>query len=156
MIREIDGAVGSVQHRKFVIVVSKYNLEITEPLKQGAMHTLRQHGVLDENISVIWVPGAWELPLVTQMAIEQLNPDAVICLGCVIRGETTHDQHINTTVSHGLGRLGLDWKIPIAFGLLTCNTWDQAVQRAGGSVGNKGQECAAAVIEQLQLADQMA
>lgn len=154
MIREFDGVNSPavpVTHRRFVIVVSRYNREITESLKQGALRTLEQHQVPGENVTVLWVPGAWELPLATQMAIEQLKPDAVICLGCVIRGETTHDQHINSTVSQSLGRLGLDYRLPIGFGLLTCNTWDQAVQRAGGSVGNKGQETTTAVIEQLGL-----
>jgi 6,7-dimethyl-8-ribityllumazine synthase len=162
MIREFDGVnrpengpAVSVAHCQFVIVVSRYNLEITEPLKQGALLTLKQNQVPVENVTVLWVPGAWELPLAAEMAIEQLKPDAVVCLGCVIRGETTHDQHINGTVSRELGRIGLDFRIPIGFGLLTCNTWDQAVQRAGGSVGNKGQEATEAVIEQLRLGERL-
>lgn len=153
MTPEYTGKRGSVSDRKFVIVVSEYNLEITEKLKQGAVQTLQSHNVPDDNVTVLWVPGAWELTLACQFAIKHYQPAAVICLGCVIRGETTHDQHINTTVSQGLGRLGLESGVPVAFGLLTCNTWDQAVQRAGGSVGNKGVESAQAVIEMLQLFD---
>ena len=91
----------------------------------------------------------------TQFVLEKDSPDAVICLGCVVRGETTHDQYINSTVSSELGKLGLEHRTPVAFGLLTCNTMDQAIQRAGGDVGNKGIESADAVIELLKLFDAM-
>lgn len=153
MALEITGKEGNVSDRKFVIVVSEYNREITDKLKTGAVQTLHQHLVPDDKIVILWVPGAWELTLAADFAIKHYQPAAVICLGCVIRGETTHDQHINTTVSQSLGRLSLERGLPVAFGLLTCNTWDQAVQRAGGAVGNKGIESTLAVIEMLQLFD---
>lgn len=155
MAKEINGLSGSVSQRRIVIVVSRYNLDITDKLRQGALLTLKNNQVPDESIVLLWVPGAWELPQAAQQALKQLSPDGVICLGCVIRGETTHDQHINTTVSQQLGRLSSDFGIPIAFGLLTCNTYDQAAQRAGGNVGNKGIEATEALLEMFRLFDGM-
>lgn len=151
MIPKYHGTSGSVSDRKFAIVVSKYHLSITQKLLDGAIQTLTRNEVPDENISVYWVPGAWELVSAAQMVLEQGDCDAVLTFGCVIRGETTHDQHINTTVSNSLGRLSLDHKKPVAFGLLTCNTMDQAIARSGGEVGNKGVETADAAIHMLLL-----
>ena len=98
-----------------------------------------------------WVPGAWEIPCAVQRVLDAGQSDAVLTLGCVVRGETTHDQHINTSVSNSLGRLTLDYKVPVAFGVLTVNTMDQAIQRSGGDVGNKGVEVAEAAIHMLLL-----
>ncbi len=113
-------------------------------------------GVPDEQIRIAWVPGAWELPIAAQRMIDStVTYDGVLCFGCVIRGETTHDQHINTTVSEGLGRLSLLNDVPIGFGLLTVNSLDQAIARSGGAVGNKGEETATAVIEMLKLFDSL-
>ncbi len=153
VIREITGTNSSVANRKFAIVVSQYNRDITQKLLDGSLQCLRQANVPDDNVTVFWVPGAWEIPFAAQHVLKFQNPDAVIGLGCVIKGETTHDQHINTTVASSLGQLGLEFGVPVAFGLLTVNTYDQAVQRAGGKVGNKGIESAAAVIQLLQLYD---
>ena len=155
MVTEFHGVDGSVADKKFGIVVSRYHESITEKLVQGSLETLRRNQVPEQNIFVLRVPGAWEIPFAVQRILEHKSLDAIICLGCVIRGETSHDQHINTTVSNGLGRLGLDFQIPIAFGVLTCNTMDQAIQRAGGDVGNKGIEAADATIEMLQLFAQL-
>ncbi len=155
MVKEYHGTEGSVTSKKFLIVVSTYHKSITGKILEGAVSTLQRAGVPDDSISVLWVPGAWEIPFAVQQAFNFNPPDAVITLGCVIRGETTHDQHINTTVSNGLGRLGLEFGVPIAFGVLTCNTMDQAIQRSGGDVGNKGVETAEAAIEMLQLFDQI-
>lgn len=158
MIKEFSGAVEpnasfSVSHRKVAIIVSRYNLEITDKLRQGAIRTLRNQQIPDQNVSVVWVPGAWELSSAAQRVLQQKTFDGIVCLGCVIRGETTHDQHINNTVSQSLGRLSIDYGIPIAFGLLTCNTWDQAVERSGGKVGNKGVEATEALLEMFRLFD---
>ncbi len=103
---------------------------------------------------LLWTGGSftgWEIPGGAQLALESGQFDAVLTFGCVIRGETTHDQHINTTVSNGLGQLSLQHQKPVAFGLLTCNTMDQAIQRSGGDVGNKGVETAEAAIHMLLL-----
>jgi len=143
----------SVAQRKFAIVVSRYHDSITQKLLDGAIETLHAHAVPDDQIQVLWVPGAWEIPFAVQRILQTRKLDGVICLGCVIRGETTHDQHINTTVSNSLGQLGLQHSTPVAFGVLTVNSMEQALARAGGAVGNKGVESAMAVIELLQLFD---
>ena len=151
MIQELQGTTGSVSEDRFAIVVSKYHLSITGKLLEGAQQTLTRNLVPTAQIKVFWVPGAWEIPGGAQLALESEQFDAVVTLGCVIRGETTHDQHINTTVSNGLGQLSLQHQKPVAFGLLTCNTMDQAIQRSGGNVGNKGVETAEAAIHMLLL-----
>ena len=150
-IKQWNGSHGIVSEHKFAIIVSQYHLNITGNLLHGAIDTLQQHDVPDANIEVFWVPGAWELVPTTKMVLQQNKFDAILTFGCVIRGETSHDQHINTTVSNSLGRLMLDYDAPIAFGLLTCNTLDQAIARAGGDMGNKGVEVARAAIQMLLL-----
>jgi 6,7-dimethyl-8-ribityllumazine synthase len=150
-----EHANATVGSRRFAIVVSRYHDSITQKLLDGALETLHAHAVPDAQICVLWVPGAWEIPFAVQRVLQSRQLDAVICLGCVIRGETTHDQHLNTTVSNSLGRLGLDNGVPVAFGVLTCNSMEQAIARSGGEVGNKGVESATAVIELLQLFDSM-
>jgi 6,7-dimethyl-8-ribityllumazine synthase len=150
MPNEFQGSLASTGQR-FGIVVSRYNDSITGRLLSGAVETLQGHGVEDSQIDVAWVPGAWELPLIAQKFAESRRYAAVICLGAVIRGETTHDQHINRQVSLSLGDISLRTGIPIAFGLLTCNSVEQAINRAGGSHGNKGTECALAALEMTSL-----
>jgi 6,7-dimethyl-8-ribityllumazine synthase len=136
---------------RFAIVVSRYNASITEKLLAGALHTLTAQGVRDETIDVARVPGAWEIPLIAQRVASSGVYRAVICLGAVIRGETTHDQYINRQVSDSLGRIALQFNIPVLFGILTCNTMEQALHRAGGNVGNKGSDCAQAALEMVSL-----
>lgn len=136
---------------RFGIVVARYNEAITSKLLSGALKTLTASGVDDKNIDVAWVPGAWELPLVADRLARSHLYAAVICLGAVIRGETTHDQHINRQVSLNLGEISLRTGVPVAFGVLTCNSVEQAIHRAGGMHGNKGEECAAAALEMAQL-----
>jgi 6,7-dimethyl-8-ribityllumazine synthase len=117
--------------------------------------TLKAAGVADEAIDVAWVPGAWEIPLAAQHMAESGSYVAVLCLGCVIKGETTHDEHINRQVSLSLGQLALDKGMPISFGVLTVNTLEQAIHRAGGNVGNKGQEAAEAALEMVRLLNKL-
>lgn len=136
---------------KYAVVVSRYNDNITTKLLDGAVATLKSHGIPDESIDVAWVPGAWEIPLIAERLAETESYAAVICLGAVIKGETTHDQHINRQVSASLGQLALDTGLPVAFGILTCNTMEQAIHRAGGNVGNKGVECAEAALQMVNL-----
>ena len=141
----------SVPAGRFAIAVSSYSRSVTSKLLDGAVATFRQGGVADEAIDVAWVPGAFELPLVAQRLAASGRYLAVLCLGAVIRGETTHDQHINRAVSVGLVEASLRTGVPIMFGVLTCETLEQALQRAGGSVGNKGSECAQAALELAAL-----
>jgi 6,7-dimethyl-8-ribityllumazine synthase len=150
MAHVVDGKSGQVQGR-FAIVVSRYNEHITGKLLAGAIETLRKGGVADEAIDVAWVPGAWEIPLIAQRMACSGKYAAVLCLGCVIKGETTHDEHINRQVSLSLGQLAMETGLPVLFGVLTCNTLEQAIHRSGGNVGNKGQECAEAALEMVRL-----
>ncbi len=132
------------------VAVSTYNSNITERLLEGALQTLREAGWDEARTIVQQVPGAWELPLAARRLIHQPELVAVVTLGAVIRGETTHDQHINRAVSQALMALMMETGKPVGFGLLTCNTLEQAIHRAGGNVGNKGRETAEAVLAMLQ------
>ena len=133
------------------VVVSHYNTAITNRLLEGALETLAEEGVAEDDIHVAWVPGAWELPVAAQRLARRDEIKAVICLGAVIQGETTHDRFINQQVSGSLGRLALEYDLPVLFGVLTCQTLEQALNRAGGSMGNKGSECANAALEMMGL-----
>jgi 6,7-dimethyl-8-ribityllumazine synthase len=136
---------------RFGIVVAKWNEGITRKLFDGAVATLLKHGVNDEAIEVAWVPGSFEIPLVAKRMAASGRFAAVICLGAVIRGETTHDQHINRAVSTAISRIALTEDVPVLFGVLTCETMEQAIHRSGGNVGNKGVECAEAALEMVGL-----
>lgn len=136
---------------KVGIAVSTYNSNITKRLLEGAIQTLRAAGFSNQQILVANVPGAWELPLACQKMFDANSVDAVMALGAVIRGETTHDQHINRAVSMALMEMMIKTGKPVGFGLLTCNTMEQAIHRAGGNVGNKGVETAEAVLAMLNL-----
>ena len=150
----LQGDTGPVSGR-FAIVVSRYNEHITGKLLAGAVETLQAAGVADGDIDVAWVPGAWEIPLVAQRFAQAEEYVAVLCLGAVIKGETTHDEHINRQVSLSLGQIALATDVPVLFGVLTCNTVEQAIHRAGGNVGNKGVECAQAALEMVRLLERL-
>jgi 6,7-dimethyl-8-ribityllumazine synthase len=150
----LEGKSGKISGR-FAIVVSRYNEHITGKLLNGAVETLKGGGVADDAIDVAWVPGAWELPLVAQRMALSEQYAAVLCLGAVIKGETTHDEHINRQVSLSLGQIAMESDLPVLFGVLTCNSVEQAIHRAGGNVGNKGQECAEAALEMVRLLEKM-
>ncbi len=148
---------------RFAIVVSRFNESVTRGLLEGAVQTLCAHGVPDENLDVAWTPGAFEIPTVAERMAASRRYQAVLCLGAVIRGETTHDQHINRAVSMALAEMGVRHGIPVLFGILTCNTLEQATARSGGTIGtrgkdhpgsrigNKGVECALAALEMVDL-----
>jgi 6,7-dimethyl-8-ribityllumazine synthase len=148
---------------RFAIVVSRFNQSVTSRLLDGAVKTLTSHGVPEEQIDVAWVPGAFEIPTVASRLATGGRYVAVICLGAVIRGETTHDQHINRAVSLALAQLGASTGVPVLFGVLTCNTLEQAIARSGGEasskgkdrpdsrLGNKGADCAEAALEMVNL-----
>lgn len=153
---EITGLDGDLPEGKIVIVASRYNAAICDALVDGAVATIIDAGYPAHLVPVVRVPGAWELPSVVRTVIDDDDVVGVIALGCVIKGETTHDEHINRAVSSALMDMTIDSGLPIAFGLLTCNTLDQAVQRSGGSVGNKGIESAQAVLELLRLNQKLA
>ncbi len=136
---------------KFGIVVSEWNEEITAALLEGAMDTLGKHRVKKENIKVITVPGSFELPFGARVVAEQFSPQAVICLGCVIQGETSHFDYICQGVTKGIAELNLDYDIPFIFGVLTTENLQQAKDRAGGKHGNKGDEAAVTALKMSAL-----
>jgi 6,7-dimethyl-8-ribityllumazine synthase len=141
--------------KKFAIVVSRFNEFITNKLIGGAEDMLKRHGVADENISLVWVPGAFEIPSVAKKISESGKFDAVICLGCVIRGATPHFDYVSAEVSKGVASVGLQSKVPVIFGVLTTDTIEQAVERAGTKAGNKGADAAVNAIEMVSLYSQM-
>jgi 6,7-dimethyl-8-ribityllumazine synthase len=147
----LDGPVSG----RFGIVVSRYNENITAKLLTAAVQTLKDAGVPDVQIDVAWVPGAWEIPLVAEEMAASERYVAILTLGAVIKGETSHDEHINRQVSLSLGKIPLESGVPVAFGVLTCNTLEQAIHRSGGSAGNKGVECAQAALEMVRLLDRL-
>ncbi|MEO1530375.1 MAG: 6,7-dimethyl-8-ribityllumazine synthase [Planctomycetota bacterium] len=151
MSTEITGTEGALPTGDVAIVASRYNESICDALVAGSIETLQAAGYGADSIIVVRVPGAWELPLVTARLLQRENVVAAVTLGCVIKGETTHDEHINRAVSDAIMKLGIDTGKPIGFGLLTCNTLEQALQRSGGNVGNKGNEAADAALELLRL-----
>lgn len=132
---------------KFGIVTSQWNAEITGLLLEGAKNTLLQSGVLPEHIEELAVPGAFELPWGARQLMKSDKKDGIICLGCIIQGETRHDEYIASAVAHGIMQLGIASGIPVLFGVLTTNTLEQAVERAGGTHGNKGSEAAASALQ---------
>jgi 6,7-dimethyl-8-ribityllumazine synthase len=141
-----------LQDKKFAIVVSEWNEEVTESLYNGAYETLLENGIPKENIQKHYVPGSFELSLGAQWMAERKDIDAVICLGCVIQGETKHFDFICDAVAHGITNVSLKFNKPVIFGVLTPNTQQQALDRAGGKHGNKGDEAAFTALKMLGLA----
>ncbi len=144
-------SVPSAENMSFGIVVAEWNWQITSALAQGAVDTLKRHGAKDDNIRVKYVPGTFELPLGGQYFAELDNVDAVILLGCVIQGETRHFDYICEGVTQGTKDLNLKYNKPFIFGVLTTNDEQQALDRAGGKLGNKGDEAAVTAIKMVDL-----
>ncbi|MEG2755995.1 MAG: 6,7-dimethyl-8-ribityllumazine synthase, partial [Mucinivorans sp.] len=147
--------VPSAADMSFGIVVAEWNPEVTHALLDGALERLRQSGCPEDNISVKWVPGSFELALGAHFFTEYTNVDAVIVLGCVVQGETRHFDFLCQGVTQGIIELQLSTGLPIVFGVLTTLTMEQAMERAGGQHGNKGDEAAATAIKMVSLQNQM-
>ena len=141
--------------RLVAIVVSRFNESVTRRLVDGAIDALTRHGGLRENIDVVWVPGAWELPGATRVLLATERYDAIVALGAVIRGETPHFDYVAGEASRGLAEAGADFDVPIGFGLLTTDTLEQAEERAGGTHGNKGWDAAVAALEMVDLFERL-
>lgn len=146
----LDGA-----GKRFALVVSRFNELVTERLAAGARNCLVQHGVAEEAIDLVHVPGAWELPLGVMAVLEKGGYDGVVALGCVIRGETPHFDYVAGGAANGLASLQLESGVPIGLGLLTTDSSDQALARAGGKAGNKGWEAAISVLEMAGLLEEI-
>ena len=155
MVKTLEGKL-IAKGLKFGIVVGRFNTFISERLLEGAMDALRRSGVEDEDVLVVRVPGSFEIPLAVKKLSRYGRFDAIICLGCVIRGATPHYAYIATEVTKGIASLSLEKEIPVAFGVLTTDTIEQAIERAGTKVGNKGYDAALSAIEMANLLKEMA
>ncbi len=154
MARIIEGKLDAKGIR-FGIVLSRYNSFISDRLLSGALDALERHGAAQDDITIVWVPGSFEIPAVARrMALNQ-KYDAVLCLGALLRGDTPHFDYISSAVTKEIGNIGLEAKIPVIYGVLTCNTMEQAIDRAGLKTGNKGFEAAMAAIEMVQVLKQV-
>jgi len=142
--------------KKFGIVIARFNSFIAERLLEGALDTLLRSGVKDKEIEVARVPGAFEIPLVAQKMVKSGRYDAVICLGAVIRGSTPHFDFVANEATKGIAQASMESGVPIIFGVLTTDSIEQAIERAGSKAGNKGSECAATAIEMVNLLPQLA
>jgi 6,7-dimethyl-8-ribityllumazine synthase len=136
---------------KYAIVVARFNSFVVESLLDGAIDTLKRHGVKEENITVVRVPGAWELPLAAQKLAEKKSFDAIIGLGAVIRGGTPHFDFVCNEAAKGLGVVGLQYSLPVVFGVLTTDSIEQAIERSGTKAGNKGADAAMTAIEMVSV-----
>lgn len=140
---------------RFAIIVSRFNEFISGHLLSGALDCLKRHEAKEEEIDIIWVPGSFEIPLAAMKAAQSKRYDAVICLGAVIRGSTPHFDYVAAEVAKGVASVGLDSGIPVIFGVITSDTLEQAIERAGSKAGNKGWQAAASAIEMADLNSQL-
>jgi 6,7-dimethyl-8-ribityllumazine synthase len=154
MARIIQGTLDAKGSR-FAIVISRFNSFISDRLLSGALDALERHGASQEDISIVWVPGSFEIPPIAKKLALSKKYDAVICLGALLRGETPHFDYLSSTVTKELGAIGMESNIPVINGILTCNTMEQAVDRAGLKTGNKGFDASVAAIEMIELIKQL-
>jgi 6,7-dimethyl-8-ribityllumazine synthase len=141
----------SAEGFRFAIIVSRFNDFISSRLVEGAIDALNRHGANDEQVSLVKVPGAFEIPHTAKRLVESNRYDAIICLGAVIRGSTPHFEYVAAEVSKGIANVGIDSKIPVTFGVLTTDSLEQAIERAGSKAGNKGWDAAMAAMEMINL-----
>ena len=154
MVQHIEGHL-SAEGLRVALIVSRFNSFVTERLLEGALDTLRRHGAADDALVVLRVPGAFEIPLAAKRVAMDGEFDAVVCLGAVIRGSTPHFDYISAEVTKGVASIALEADCPVAFGVLTTDTLEQAIERAGSKAGNKGTEAALSVIEMANLLSQL-
>lgn len=145
----------TTQNEKYCIVIARFNEFIGSKLLSGAIDELTRHGVDENNIDVIWVPGAFEIPLITQKAAKSNKYDAIITLGAIIKGSTAHFDFVASELSKGIASVSLQYSVPVMFGVLTCDNLEQAIERAGTKAGNKGSEAAKCAIEMVSLTKQI-
>jgi len=141
----------SAEGFRFAIIVSRFNDFISSRLVEGAIDALNRHGATDEQVSLVKVPGAFEIPHTAKKLVESNRYDAIICLGAVIRGSTPHFEYVAAEVSKGIANVGIESKIPVTFGVLTTDSLEQAIERAGSKAGNKGWDAAMAAMEMVNL-----
>ncbi|HEX2730417.1 MAG TPA: 6,7-dimethyl-8-ribityllumazine synthase [Polyangiaceae bacterium] len=151
----IEGTLLAPKDAKFVLIAARFNELIVGQLISGAHDTLRRHGVTEEHITLVRVPGAWELPVVCQRLARSKKFDALIVLGAVIRGSTPHFDYVAGSAARGAEHASLEYDVPVAFGLLTTDTIEQAIERAGTKAGNKGADAALAALEMVNLSREL-
>ena len=151
-----EGDMRAAPGARFAIIASRWNPRITDALVAGARRTFAEHGVAEDAVDVIRVPGAWELPLAAAAVAKKGSHAAIVALGCVVRGDTRHYEQVADGCSDGLMRVAIDHGVPVANGVLAVDRFEDAEARAGGSHGNKGEECALVVLEMAQLLEQLA
>jgi 6,7-dimethyl-8-ribityllumazine synthase len=144
-----------VKGKKFGIIASRFNDFLTKELVAGCLDTLARHGAEDNNLNVVWVPGAFEIPAVAQKMAQTKEYDALICLGTVIRGATPHFDFIAAEAAKGIAKVGLDSGMPVIFGIITADTIEQAVERSGTKDGNKGRDAALSAIEMINVLEKL-
>ena len=144
-------AVLSARGKRFAILASRFNEYVTRQLVDGALDTLARHGARRSDLQVTWVPGAFELPLAAQRAAGRGGIDAVLCLGAIIRGGTPHFDYVASQAAAGIAQVALTARIPVLFGVLTTDTLEQAIDRAGGKMGNKGRDAALAAMDMVHV-----
>jgi len=154
MVKEIKGQL-AVGKGKYAVVVSRFNEFITAKLVAGALDSLKRHGAADEQITVVWVPGACEITLTAKKLAQSGQYVAVLCLGAVIRGQTSHYDYVCQQVARGISQINYDSGVPTVFGVLTCETFEQAVERAGTKMGNAGADAAETAIEAVSVLEQL-
>jgi 6,7-dimethyl-8-ribityllumazine synthase len=143
------------ENMKVGIVAARFNEFITSKLVGGAMDGLTRHGVAEENVALAWVPGAFEIPLIASKMAQSGKYDAIICLGAVIRGSTSHYDYVCSEVSKGIATVSLQSQVPVLFGVLTTDNIEQAIERSGSKAGNKGYDCALSAVEMVNLIRQI-
>jgi 6,7-dimethyl-8-ribityllumazine synthase len=141
--------------RRFAVVASRFNETVTQKLVDGALDALVRHGAAADDVDLVWVPGAWELPAAARRLLATERYDALVAVGAVIRGDTPHFDYVAGEASRGIASASIDFDIPIGFGVLTCDTMAQAEARAGGEHGNKGWDAALAALEMADLFDRL-
>jgi 6,7-dimethyl-8-ribityllumazine synthase len=154
MAKTIQGTLDAAGSR-FAIVISRFNSFVSDRLLNGALDALERHGAAADNITTVWVPGSFEIVLAAKRLALSKQYDAVICLGALLQGETPHFEYLSNTVARGIGDVGLATGIPVIYGILTCNTLEQAIDRAGLKSGNRGFDAAMSAIEMVQVMKQL-
>lgn len=154
-INVVEGKLVAKEGMKVGIIAARFNEFIVSKLLSGAVDGLVRHGVEEENITATWVPGAYEIPVVASKMAQSGKYDAVICVGTVIRGATTHYDYVCNEVSKGIAQVGLNTGVPVLFGIVTTENIEQAIERAGTKAGNKGYDCALSAIEMVNLMEQL-
>ncbi len=153
--KTFEGALVSKENTRIAIVAARFNEFITSKLLTGALDTLKRHDLDEDCIDIAWVPGAFEIPLIAAKLADTGRYDAIICLGAVIRGNTSHYEYVCNEVSKGIAQVSLKSRIPVMFGVLTTENIEQAIERAGTKAGNKGSDCAEGAIEMINLIRQI-